>query len=285
MVRIGFVTCVRLGEMVLEEILALGDRVECIVTLDDGAAQAKSGRIYADEMARKHQAELHKTRNINDAETVDWLRLQNLDWLFIIGWSQIARPSVLDVARYGTLGMHPTLLPEGRGRASIPWAIIKGLEKTGVTLYKLDSGVDTGPIVSQVELAVFPDETATTLYERVSEAHRTLIRDVWNDIRDGRVTLEPQDESKASTWPGRRPEDGELVSTMAVDEADRLVRAVTHPYPGAFWRLQDGRILRVWAGRPISYDEEVEGPSLVFRDGRYGPTDFDYESKEEVGTA
>ena len=70
--------------------------------------------------------------------------------------------------------MHPTLLPVGRGRAAVPWAILKGLDRTGVTLFKLDEGVDTGDIIGQEMIALSETVTATELYERVNQAHISL---------------------------------------------------------------------------------------------------------------
>jgi len=76
--------------------------------------------------------------NVNDPEAVAAIRGFDLDWLLIIGWSQIARRPVLDATRRGALGIHPTLLPEGRGRAAIPWTLLKGLRESGVTLFQLE---------------------------------------------------------------------------------------------------------------------------------------------------
>ena len=111
----------------------------------------------------------------------------------IIGWSQIARDAVLAAPRLGVLGMHPTLLPVGRGRAAIPWAILKGLEKTGVSLFKLDAGVDTGPIGGQISLDVAAEETATSLYERVNAAHCGLIARCWPALMDGSLAFREQE--------------------------------------------------------------------------------------------
>jgi methionyl-tRNA formyltransferase len=228
---------------------------------------------------------LVKFRNVNDPAAVDAIRAAELDWLVIIGWSQIARAEVLAATRLGVLGMHPTLLPVGRGRAAIPWAILLGLKTTGVTLFKLDGGVDTGPIVAQVPVPIGPRETATSLYQRVNEAHRTLILDHWADIASGVLRLTPQDSTQASIWPGRTPEQGALTETMSVDEADRLIRAVTHPYPGAFIE-RDGRRLRVWAAEPLAETKlaTADTVTLEFDDGALKVTDMQWEQIEGLPT-
>jgi methionyl-tRNA formyltransferase len=246
---VGFATCVQLGLSCIEEILRIGGRLDILITLKDEKARTKSGRIYLDEVAGREQIPLLKINNINDPEVIETLQQRQIDWLFIIGWSQIARAELLATPAQGCAGMHPTLLPVGRGRAAIPWAIIKGLDETGVTLFKLDEGVDTGEIIGQGVIPLTSETTATELYEQVDRMHITLINRHWDDIVNNRVQLTVQDESQASEWPGRKPEDGRIRPDMTMVEAERLVRAVTHPYPGAFFVLEDGRTLRIWRAR------------------------------------
>jgi len=272
--RFGFVSCVQLGLACMEEIYAVGGRLDFALSLRDHQARNKSGRIYLDAFCHERGIPLTKAGNVNDADAVEAIRAASLDWLFIVGWSQIAGASVLASTKCGVLGMHPTLLPEGRGRAAIPWAILKGLPETGVTLFKLDQGVDTGPILAQERVPLDPREGAGSLYEKVAVAHRGLIRNVWADLASNRLVPRPQDPSSGSTWPGRKPEDGRLEPAMTVAEADRLVRAVTRPYPGAFMDL-DGRRLRVWGAQPT---ELTEGPfTLTFSDGNLHVLDYSWE--------
>lgn len=129
-----------------------------------------------DSFCQAHEIPLLKASHVNNAEVVKAVKDAELDWLFIIGWSQIASQELLDAPKRGVLGMHPTLLPVGRGRAAIPWAILKGLDKTGVTLFKLDAGVDTGPIVDQVEIPLDNRVDATRLYHDVDKAHISLMK-------------------------------------------------------------------------------------------------------------
>ena len=104
--------------------------------------------------------------------------------------------------------MHPTLLPRHRGRAPIPWAILTGLARTGVTLFEIvDSTADSGAIVGQVTLDIAPDETATTLFTRIAEAHVELTRELVPRLA-GTAPRIPQDPSRASSWLRRTPADG-----------------------------------------------------------------------------
>ena len=186
--------------------------------------------------------------HINDADVAEVVKKYDIDWLFIIGWSQIASVNFLKVPRKGVIGAHPTLLPTGRGRAAVPWAILKGLDKTGVTFFKMDEGVDTGEILDRFEIPLRSDETATTLYNKVNEAHIELIQEIWPKLIEDMIIGVKQDESLASYWEGRTPEDGELNHSMTLIEVDRLVRAATRPYPGAFIMLDSSTKLIIWSG-------------------------------------
>ncbi|HKE57211.1 MAG TPA: formyltransferase family protein [Pyrinomonadaceae bacterium] len=276
--KFGFVTCVQLGLSCMEEIYKVGGKLELVITLHDELATQKSGRVYVDQFCAAHDVAVLKVKNVNDDEALAAIRERELDWLFIIGWSQIARRDVLSAPRRGVLGMHPTLLPTGRGRAAIPWAIIRDLSETGVTLFQLDEGVDTGPIIAQQRLPLASDETATTLYERVTDAHASLIGRVWPDLMSDRVQAVPQQEEHASVWEGRKPADGRLSAAMSVAEVERLVRATTRPYPGAFWQ-DNGTLLRVWQGRvgDPAAPPEPGVRRLYFSDGAYDVLHYDLE--------
>ena len=167
MVKIGFVTCVQLGLSCMEAIYKVGGNLVLAITLNDSQAVNKSGRIYLDDFCKEKSIPLFKSSHINNDDVLSQIREADLDWLFIIGWSQVASKNIINAPNNGTLGIHPTLLPVGRGRASIPWAIIKNLDKTGVTLFKLDEGVDTGPIIEQIEILLNNKINATQLYSLV----------------------------------------------------------------------------------------------------------------------
>lgn len=269
--KIAFCTCVQLGKSCIEEVLRIGGHFDLFISLKDDQARQKSGRIYLDELAAKENTPLLKVRHINDPEVLEALAQHEIDWLFIIGWSQIAGEKVLAAPKQGIIGMHPTLLPLGRGRAAIPWAILKGLDKTGVSMFKMDAGVDTGDIIAQGVIPLHDRITATELYELVDEMHVTLMSRCWQDLVNGTVTLTPQDHSKATEWPGRKPADGEIFSSMTMEEADRLVRAVTHPYPGAFYRTENGT-LRIWSAVTSS-----DAGMIPLKDGYLSPIDFESE--------
>ncbi len=245
--KFAFVTCVQIGLSCMEAIYEINGKLDLIISIPDEKAKKKSGRIFVDNFAVKHNIPVVKSNHVNDQAIINAIKEHNIDWLFIIGWSQIASKEVIGAPNLGAIGAHPTLLPVGRGRAAIPWAIIKGLDKTGVSFFKMDEGVDTGLILGQEEVPIESAETAQTLYDKVNLAHETLIKKLYVDLLNNNVEGKVQDESKATYWEGRKPKDGELYETMSIDEVDRLVRATTKPYPGAFIIRGDKKVV-VWSG-------------------------------------
>ena len=265
--RFGFVTCVQLGLSCMEAIYDVGGELALAITLPDDKATRKSGRVYLDSFCESRGIPLLKAENVNDQIVIDTVRAARIDWLFIIGWSQIARKPLFDACRFGALGMHPTLLPEGRGRAAIPWAILKRLDRTGVTLFMLDDGVDTGAILHQMEIPLTPETDATGLYAAIEAAHVDLMRAALPRLNDGSLETRAQDERRATTWPGRRPADGLIDLDGSVRDAECLIRAVTRPYPGAFV-IMGGRKMIVWKARLSANGATApHGPLIEFRDG------------------
>ena len=262
--KFGFVTCVQLGLSCMEAIYQAGGHLDLALTLEDSRSAQKAGRVYLDDFCRQRSIPLLKICHINDASVVAAIRSHQLDWLFIIGWSQIASAEVLASSCCGVLGMHPTLLPEGRGRAAIPWAILKRLPRTGVTLFRLAEGVDTGPVVAQKEIRLSPASDASWLYNQVTAAHSELMFEVMPALMTGLLVPMPQDENRATIWPGRKPDDGRIDVTGSVHDAECLVRAVTRPYPGAFFEIE-GRRTIIWKARVVPY--RTTFPGFLFNDG------------------
>ena len=272
--KFAFCTCVQLGLSCIEEIYSIGGRLDLLITLNDNKAIKKSGRIYLDEFAVKHKVPLVKCNNVNDQNIIDKLKEKEIDYLFIIGWSQIAKKELLEAPKLGCIGMHPTLLPKGRGRASIPWAIIKGLDKTGVTMFKLDDGVDTGDIIGQIEIPITKDETATSLYQKVDTSHIQLMKKYYPLLKENAIQFIKQDDSQATYWEGRRPEDGEILCSMDIETASTLIRAVNKPYPGAFFINKNKKVI-VWKAK--FNKEQVEDLCFSLCDGYLIPEQYEVE--------
>lgn len=273
--KFAFVTCVQIGLSCMEAIYEAKGSLNLIISIPDEKAKKKSGRIYVDDFASKHNIPVIKSNHVNDQDVIQAIKDFDIDWLFIIGWSQIASKELIETPNIGVVGAHPTLLPVGRGRAAIPWAILKGLEKTGVTFFKMNEGVDTGLILGQEEIPISKNETATTLYSKVNKAHEVHIKKLYLNLLKGNAIGVKQDETKATYWEGRKPEQGEISLNMTMEQVDKLVRATTHPYPGAFY-IKGSKKIIIWSGITESSRMKKEGVfELELADGFFYANKFD----------
>jgi methionyl-tRNA formyltransferase len=241
----------------------VGAEIVGIVTLPGPIDPNRSGQCSFDDVAADLGAVVHVTRDVNSEETIAALRELRPELVFVVGWSQLVREPLIALAQEGVFGMHPTLLPRHRGRAPIPWTILTGLARTGVTLFEIvDSTADSGSIVGQATLDVASDETATTLFARIARAHVELTRELVPQLLARTAPRIPQDPTRASSWPKRVPADGIIDwETRALHLYD-WVRAQTRPYPGAFTFLGDEKVI-VWGARPVDLAEGAPAGTIV----------------------
>ncbi len=189
------------------------------------------------ELARAHGLEPLVMENPLDPQAIARLRVAAPDLIFSFYYRRILPEEMLSVPRLGAWNMHGSLLPKFRGRAPVNWAVLKGETRTGATLHAMTSGADTGAIVDQEAVPIGPDDTALEVQRRVTAAAAAILARRIDELEAGAATTRPQDESQATRFGKRRPEDGLIDWSRPAKEVHDLVRAVTHPYPGAFTDL------------------------------------------------
>jgi methionyl-tRNA formyltransferase len=262
-VRTVWVSFDVIGRECLEAAAASGAEIVGIVTLPGPVDPNRSGQCAFDEVAKRLGAQLVETTDVNSGETVAAVASLGPDAIFVGGWSQLVREPFIATAGRAVYGMHPTLLPRHRGRAPVPWAILSGLARTGVTLFEItDPTADSGPIVGQVEVPIGRDDTATTLYEALNEAHLELIRAYVPQIAAGTAPRIPQDARRASSWHKRTPLDGIVDWQTRAPYLYDWVRAQTRPYPGAFTWLGDEKVV-IWRASPLALEHDVRAGTVV----------------------
>jgi methionyl-tRNA formyltransferase len=241
---------------------APGWEVAAVITLPPELAGRHSDFADLSDDARACAARLIRTADGNAAEVVEAIRAGEPDCVLVIGWSQICKPNVLAAAPGRFIGFHPAPLPRLRGRAAIPWTILLDEKITASSLFWIDGGVDTGPLLAQQFFHVAQDETAASLYGRHLAALAELLTESLGRLRAGDAPRRPQDE-RFATWAAKRtPADGAIDWTRPAEETWRLVRAVGRPYPGAFTHLGDER-LTIWTAEPTSAARHAGQPGQV----------------------
>jgi methionyl-tRNA formyltransferase len=173
---------------------------------------------------------------------VEQLKKALPDLILVMGLSQLIPQHILSLASNGAIGSHPTLLPQARGRAAIPWSILKGLKRSGLTFFFLVEEADAGDVVCQKSWDITEEDTATTLYQKMLETGVALAGELAGYIKQGNIPRTPQPK-EAPYWPGRKPEDGKILWSATEKEVYDLIRATTHPYPGAFSYLKGKKII------------------------------------------
>src|SRR5262249_8502094 len=139
--------------------------------------------------------------------------------------------------------------PKYRGRAPVNWAVLKGETRTGATLHVMTARPDAGDIVDQESVSIGPDDTAAEVQREVTAAAVRILGRRLEDLKAGRAPRRPQEESAATRFGRRRPEDGRIDWSRTAPEIHNLVRAVTHPYPGAFTDVFGGGKSYIWRTR------------------------------------
>jgi methionyl-tRNA formyltransferase len=203
----------------------------------------------AEEAARTRCAFL-EVRTLDEAR---WERVSGgepVDLLFSVGWRYLVPPAVYEQVRTAAVVLHDSLLPAYRGFAPTNWAIINGERETGATLFLMAEAVDAGPIIGQRAVPIGPDETIAQVAEQVTGAYLALLDAHLPALLDGRVDATPQDESRASYTVKRTPADGLIDWTQPARRIHDLVRALTHPWPGAHTTF-NGKRMHVWSARPL----------------------------------
>lgn len=249
------------GLRCLEALLARQANVVGLLTLDESKADMTTAFRSFDDLVAKSRVQCRKFTNLKDPELLSWIQDLQPHLGIVAGVSQLIPPQILALPRLGFIGLHPTLLPQGRGRAPIPWALIKGLTKTGVSWFYCEPGADTGDLLAQAEVPVYYEDVSATLGARTDEVASQLLLESMPGLAAGQTPRLVQDESLAEEWPRRRPEDGRIDWDRTRREIYDWVRALTHPYPGAFTAAGSRRLF-IWSARE-SLDERTGHPGEV----------------------
>lgn len=190
---------------------------------------------------------LFQPERIRNEDAQARIRDLGADVMVVVAYGQILPASLIDTPRLGTLNVHASLLPRHRGPAPIEWAILSGDTETGITIMKMDAGVDTGPILAQERIPIAFDETAPRLEGLLANTGGRLLVRTLDELADGRIQPSPQPTEGATHAPRLRSEDGKLdPGTMSAEEIDRRVRALGERV--GTWITLNGAELKVFRG-------------------------------------
>lgn len=209
---------------------------------------------------------LHK-----DPEAMAQLQAWNPDVIVVASFGQLLKPEVLDLPPFGCLNVHGSLLPRWRGAAPLNAAILHGDAETGITIMKMDAGLDTGPMIGKRAIPIGEEDTAGSLFGKMADLGAELLIETLPPYLRGELTLEPQDDSLSTYAPMLKKSDGELKFERPAAELARKVRAF-NPWPGTFFQWS-GAQLKIHMAHPVEKTSPGVGARTV------------YDQRPAVGTA
>ncbi len=250
-----------LGARCLEFLIGSGETIAGVVTHQDDPEEARWFESVAD-LARAHSLPVFTPASPNTFEFAGVLRGLAPSLFFSVMYRRLLSPELLAIPALGAVNLHPSLLPKYRGRAPINWVLVNGETLTGVTLHHMIEEADAGDIIAQESVGIDPDDTAWTLYQKMEKSGVALLQRAYPRIVAGSAPRIPQDHSRATRYGKRRPEDGLIRWDRPAVEIRNLIRAVTHPFPGAFVHL-NGKRLFLWNAREEDSEAGSTLPGIV----------------------
>ena len=223
----------------LKALLAAGIQVDLVVTHEDDPNENVWFGSVSKLCTEKHIP--YVTPSATELQSlIPQLQTLSPDYIFSFYYRNMIPAEILACANIAALNMHGSLLPKYRGRAPVNWAILHGETKTGATLHVMEMKPDAGDIVGQTEVNIGPDETATEVFAKVSQAAVKVMNTVLPQLIQGNVPRKANPLSQGSYFGGRKPSDGQICWDQTAFQVHNLVRAVAPPYPGAFsdWQGQ-----------------------------------------------
>jgi len=219
----------------------------------------QTGKVMANIAEAASGLAIAQPDSINTPEGLAQLRELRPDLLVVAAYGQILSKDVLSIPTRGTINVHASLLPKYRGAAPIQRAILDGEAETGVTIMKMDVGMDTGDIVTQEKTPIQPGDNSQTLHDRLAQIGAELLVKTIPDIISRKIQPRPQPTDGVSHAAKIRKQDGKLDWTQPARAIWNRVRAMT-PWPGAFTFLQTDpqpQLLKIWEAEPV----ELNGTS------------------------
>ena len=211
-----------------------------------------------------------------DSEVMSFVSKAAPDLLWLTDYRYLLPRQLVRIPPLGVINLHPSLLPKYRGRAPINWAIIHGESKLGLTAHFVDEGMDSGDVIIQEGFELNQDEDVGDALNKLMPLYEDVTRRVLGCLRNGHVPRTPQNADHATSYPARKPSDGQIDWNLPAVSILNFIRAVAAPYPGAFSFLGDSKIIiwkaklgtvqpGRWAGEIVGFDEK--DPIVSCKDG------------------
>ncbi len=251
MVRIVFAGTPEFAAVSLRAVAGAGHSIPLVLTQPDRprGRGLKPAPSPVKTLAREWGLPVAQPDSLRDSAILEQLSTLAPDALVVVAYGLMLPKAVLALPSKGCLNVHASLLPRWRGAAPIARALLAGDAATGVTIMKMDEGLDTGPMLLQRRLSVAPRETAGTLHDKLASLGAEALLEALQGLEGGRLAPEPQPQTGVCYGAKIRTEEARVAWERSAEEVDRLIRAFD-PAPGARTLFQ-GEMLKLWAATPM----------------------------------
>lgn len=234
------------SKIVLDEMIAADFPVQLVLSLDEAYSEDVSGYYPIHEVAQAHGIPAMKFHHVNDEAVLQRIQEIQPDYIFVIGLSQLIKQKLIDCAKIGAVGFHPTPLPKFRGRAAMVWQMLLGVHDSMVSMFFINEGTDSGDILGQEPYRIEDTDYAMDIENKSNDALKILTRKVLHGLLTNSIVPRKQNEEEATYLLIRRPEDGLIDWKEPIEKIQLLIRAVSQPYPGAFGMYDGAHKVIFW---------------------------------------
>jgi methionyl-tRNA formyltransferase len=256
--KVVFFGTTKFSEEVLKHLLENGVPVSMLFTMNQEFSISYSDKKVKnynhsdlEHLAKEYRIPLYYIESSETGKkTGDYFQMISdlePDVILVMGWYYMVPKKIRNLAKFGAWGIHASMLPDYAGGAPLVWAIINGEKETGVTLFRLEDGVDDGDIIVQKPVTIAETDSVKEVYDKVTVISKDILLHALLNINA--ITFTVQDKSKIKIYPQRKPEDGEIDLKKPAIELYNFIRAQSSPYPGAFIKTIDGKKLIIEKAR------------------------------------
>ena len=254
----------------LEALLEAGHEVVAVVTQPD-KPKGRGKTLMptpVKEAALARMIPVLQPKKVREPEFVETLRKIGPDVIVVAAFGQIISKEILEMPRYGCINVHASLLPAYRGAAPIQWAVINGDKESGVTIMRMNEGLDTGDMIDKVVVPLDENETGGSLFDKLSAAGAKLCAEVLEKLENGTAVFEKQPELSTTDYAAMIDKKmGKINWERPAKEIEQLIRGL-NPWPSAYTFMK-GKSLKLWTASVV-YEEREAVPGEIVEIGKEG---------------
>ena len=214
------------------------------------------------EEALRYGIPVYQPKKVREEEFQAVLRELNPDLIVVVAFGQLIPKSILELPRYGCVNVHASLLPKYRGAAPIQWAVIDGEKESGVTIMKIDEGLDPGDMIAKAVVPLAADETGGSLFDKLSQIGAQLLIDTIPALEAGTAVCEKQPQESPTPYAAMLNKKMGLIDwNQDASVIECLIRGL-NPWPSAYTYLK-GKTLKIWQAKVVERQQEAEPGTVI----------------------